>query len=547
MALLKVMSKKRRIITTAALPYANGSIHIGHLVEYIQTDFWVRFQKMRGHQCLYICADDTHGTPIMIRARLEGITPEELIAGSQTEHLNDFSRFQIEFDHYSSTHCKENRLLVEKVFKAMEEKGHIEKRRIEQSYCEHDRIFLPDRFVVGICPLCGASNQYGDSCDSCGATYSPTDLIDSKCSICSNPPVKRKSDHLFFKLNHFRDFLKTWVPEHSQKQISNKLNEWFNRELRDWDISRDSPYFGFEIPGYPGKYFYVWMDAPTGYLASTEQWCKKNNLKFPQFWNDDKTEIYHFIGKDIVYFHALFWPAMLKNAEFKTPNRIFVHGFLTVNGEKMSKSKGTFLSAKVFSDHLDPTHLRYYYACKLSGIDDIDLNFEDFSQRINAELIGKITNLGSRGAQLVNKKLNGQISRASEEGLKIIGEIQDKADVIAELYEELNFSRAMIEIREMADKANRYFDKKTPWKLIKEDEKAAREVLTDILNIFRILSVYLKPIMPDYVQKVESLFGEKNFSWNSAQELVEEKKLKPFEHLSQRVDSRKVTEMMTKT
>ena len=541
------MDKKRQIITTAALPYANGSIHIGHLVEYIQTDFWVRFQKMRGHQCLYICADDTHGTPVMTRARLEGITPEELIVRSQKEHLDDFKSFQIEFDHYSSTHCEENRLLVEQIFKAMEEKGHIEKKRIEQSYCEHDKIFLPDRFVVGTCPRCDAKNQYGDSCDSCGATYSPTDLKDSRCSICSNPPIKKKSDHLFFKLNHFKDFLKTWVLKHTQKQVSNKLKEWLDEELRDWDISRDSPYFGFEIPGHSGKYFYVWMDAPTGYLAGTEQWCKKNNLNFHQFWNDSQTEIYHFIGKDIIYFHALFWPAMLKNAEFKTPNRLFVHGFLTVNGEKMSKSKGTFVSAGIFSEHLDPTHLRYYYACKLGGIDDIDLNFEDFTQRINSDLIGKITNLGSRGAQLVNKKLKGQISRVSQEGLKIIEKAQSRADGIAKLYEELNFAKAMIEVREIADEANRYFDEKAPWKLIKEDEKVAQEILTDILNIFRILSVYLKPIMPVYVQKVEFLFGEKSFSWDSAQRLMEKRKLKPFEHLSQRVDSQKIIEVMEKT
>ena len=538
------MDKKRQIIATSALPYSNGSIHLGHLVEYIQTDFWVRFQKMRGHQCIYICADDTHGTPVMIQARRQEITAEELIAKSQKEHLTDFSDFQIDFDHYSSTHCEENRLLAERFFKAMEKKGSIEKKMVEQSYCEHDEMFLPDRFVLGTCPECGAQDQYGDSCDRCGATYSPTDLVDSKCSICSNPPVKKSSEHLFFKLSHFKDFLKAWVPKHSQKEVSNKLNEWLFGELMDWDISRDAPYFGFEIPGHPGKYFYVWLDAPIGYLASTWQWCKKNDLDFDKFWNDEKTEIYHFIGKDIIYFHNLFWPAMLKSAEFKTPDKVFVHGFLTVNGEKMSKSKGTFLSARNFLNHLDPTHLRYYYACKINGIGDIDLHFEDFVQRVNSDLIGKITNLGSRGAQLMEKKLENQMSGVSEQGMEIIKRFQAKADPIGRFYEECNFAKAMVEIREMADEANRYFDEKAPWKLIREDKKSAQTILTDVLNIFRILNVYLKPIIPLYVQKVETLFGEEKFLWNSSQDIVENKKLNPFCHLSQRVDSEKIPEMM---
>ena len=522
------MDKKRQIIATSALPYSNGSIHLGHLVEYIQTDFWVRFQKMRGHHCIHICADDTHGTPVMIQARREEISPEELIARSQKEHLTDFSDFQIDFDHYSSTHCEENRLLAERFFRAMESKGYIEKRMVEQSYCEHDKMFLPDRFVVGTCPQCGAQDQYGDSCDRCGATYSPTDLVDSKCSICSNPPVKKSSEHLFFKLSHFRDFLKAWVPKHSQKEVSNKLNEWLFGELMDWDISRDAPYFGFEIPGHCGKYFYVWLDAPIGYLASTWQWCKKNNLDFDKFWNDEKTEIYHFIGKDIIYFHNLFWPAMLNSAEFKTPDKVFVHGFLTVNGEKMSKSKGTFLSARDFLNHLDPTHLRYYYACKINGIRDIDLHFGDFVQRVNSDLIGKITNLGSRGAQLMEKKLENQMSEVSEQGMEIIKRFQAKADPIGRFYEERNFAKAMVEIREMADEANRYFDEKAPWKLIREDQRSAQTILTDVLNIFRILSVYLKPIIPSYVQKVETLFGEEEFLWDSSRDIVENKKLNPF-------------------
>lgn len=533
--------KQRQIIATSGLPYANGSIHIGHLVEYIQTDFYVRFQKMRGHHALYICGDDTHGTPIMLRARNEGITPEELIAKMEAEHVRDFKSFNIHFDKYSSTHSPENKELSGTIFKAMEDKGHIESKSIEQSYCEHDKMFLPDRFVVGTCPKCGAENQYGDSCDVCGSTYSPSDLKSPKCAICSNPPVKKDSEHLFFKLGNFTDFLTEWVPKHTQTEVANKMKEWLDGGLRNWDISRDEPYFGFEIPGHPGKYFYVWVDAPIGYLSATMQWCKENGKKFFDFWNDDSTEIYHFIGKDILYFHTLFWPAMLKNASMKTPSKVFVHGFLTVNGEKMSKSKGTFIKAADYINYdLDPEHLRYYYACKLNGIGDIDLNFEDFSNRVNSDLIGKITNLGSRGAQMTNKKLGGQMSEPSSEGLKIIEMAQSKSESIAKLYEELNFAKAMVEIREIADEANRYFDEKAPWKLIKEDEATTLAILTDILNIFRILAIYLKPIMPEYAKKVEALFGEGDFSWDSAQEIIKNKKLEAFSHLSQRVDTKKV-------
>ncbi|MEM7645614.1 MAG: methionine--tRNA ligase [Pseudomonadota bacterium] len=541
---MTTVEKQRRIIATSALPYANGAIHVGHLVEYLQTDFWIRFQKMRGHKAIYICADDTHGTPIMIRARQEEIEPEQLIAKSQEEHQRDFAGFQIQFDHYSSTHSEENKQLAHQIFAAMENNNHIELRNVEQSYCEHDKMFLPDRFVVGNCPNCGADNQYGDSCDSCGATYSPTDLKNPGCAICGNTPVKRASEHLFFQLDHFRDFLQDWVPKHTQSEVSNKLKEWLDDELRAWDISRDEPYFGFEIPGHPGKYFYVWVDAPIGYLSSTKQWCDQQGLDFQAYWNDPKTEIFHFIGKDIVYFHALFWPAMLKNAELKTPDRICVHGFLTVNGEKMSKSKGTFIGAAQFLNHLDPAHLRYYYACKLNGIGDIDLNFEDFANRVNSDLIGKITNLGSRGAQMTNKKLGGSVGRPSQEGLEIIKKAQEKAGEIADLFENLNFAKAMVEIRELADLANRYFDEKAPWKMIKEDEDATKEVLADILNIFRILTIYLKPILPLYAEKVESLFGEASFTWDSAQEIRSDFQLNPFEHLSQRVDSSKIEELI---
>ena len=534
----------RNIIATSALPYANGSIHIGHLVEYLQTDFWVRFQKMQGHLCLNICADDTHGTPIMIRAKKEGLLPEELIARSQKEHLEDFSDFQIEFDKYSSTHSKANQELVNQIFASMESLGHLKIQKITQSFCENDNMFLPDRFVKGTCPRCHSEDQYGDSCDQCGSTYAPTELENPQCSICGTPPSTKESEHIFFQLNHFQEFLKEWVPQHTPKEVSNKLKEWLDGELKDWNISRDTPYFGFEIPNHPGKYFYVWVDAPIGYMATTRLWCEENNKVFVDFWNDEKTEIFHFIGKDIVYFHALFWPAMLTCAGYKTPSRVNVHGFLTVNGVKMSKSKGTLIPARTYLKYLDPAYLRYYYACKLNGIEDIDLNLEDFVQRVNSDLIGKITNLGSRGAQLLNKKFNGETSLLSETGKSLVQTAQGKAPSIAILYEELKFSKALTEIRELADEANRYFDEKAPWKMIKEDKSKAQEVLTDALNIFRILAIYLKPILPEYTRKVEHLFGEAPYQWDSLMKTFESQPINTYEHILTRIDSQNVERMV---
>lgn len=545
--ILSPMENQRQIIATSALPYANGSIHVGHLVEYLQTDFWTRFQKMRGHQCLYICADDTHGTPIMIRARKEGITPEELIAKSYEEHLSDFKEFQISFDNYSSTNSPVNKELCSEIFGQMEANGHITTKSIKQSYCEHDKMFLPDRFVKGTCPKCGAEDQYGDSCDKCGATYSPVEMKNAYCAICENTPVEKDSDHVFFKLNDFKDFLSEWVPNHTQAEVANKLKEWLDDELRDWDISRDAPYFGFEIPGYPEKYFYVWVDAPVGYMTSTKEWCEKSGINFKEFWNDEKTEIHHFIGKDIVYFHTLFWPSMLKTAGYKTPSKVAVHGFLTVNGEKMSKSKGTFISARTYLNHLDPVFLRYYYACKLRGIEDIDLNLEDFATRVNSDLVGKITNLGSRGAQMLNKKIDGRMSQPDAEGLKILKLAQEKSETIAELYENLNFSKAITEIREIADLANKYFDEKAPWKLIKEDVEGTREILTSILNIFRCLAIYLKPILPEYTAKVEALFNEDAYDWGSLQETLADRSINAYEHLAKRVDAKGIEAMIAES
>lgn len=535
------MAEPRKIVVTAALPYANGQIHIGHLVEYLQVDFWSRFQKMRGHECLYICADDTHGTPIMVRARQEGRSPEALIEESSIDHQRDFADFQIEFDHYGSTHSDENKELIQEIYTQVKEKGHIHSKQIEQLYCEHDKMFLPDRFVKGTCPKCGATEQYGDSCDKCGSTYTPAELKDAHCSLCKNKPVIKSSEHLLFQLQHFQDFLKEWVPQHTQVEVARKMAEWLNQDLREWDISRDEPYFGFKIPGYENKYFYVWMDAPIGYISSTWQWCKKHGKKLEDYWENSnknkKVEIFHCIGKDIVYFHTLFWPAILSQTRFKTPSAVWVHGMLTVNGEKMSKSKGTFISARTYLKHLSPEHLRYYYACKISNsVDDMDLNLEDFTQRVNSDLVGKITNLGSRGAQLLTKKLDGKLCQPSTEGMALIRQAQAQSEVIAGHFDQRDFTKAIHEIRTIADNANKFFDEKSPWKTIESHPQESKEVISTILNVFRILAIYLKPILPHYTAKVEKLFGETPYSWFHVAQILTDTTLNPYEHLTTRVD-----------
>ncbi len=537
-------NKKETILVTSALPYANGAIHLGHMVEYLQTDFWARFQKMKGHECLYMCADDTHGTPVMITARSMGISPEELIEKNHEKHTRDFADFEIRFDNYYSTNSPENREFSEEIFSHMEANHHIESRPVRQFYCEHDRMFLPDRFVTGTCPQCGAENQYGDSCDKCSCTYSSFELKDPRCAICKNIPIEKESEHLFFKLNHFKDFLKDWVKNHTAKEVANKLDEWLKYDLKDWDISRDAPYFGFDIPGHPGKYFYVWVDAPIGYMSSTKNWCSKNNRDFNEFWKGSQTKLYHFIGKDIVYFHTLFWPSMLHNAGYKTPDQVFVHGFLTVNGEKMSKSKGTFIDARDYLDHLEPLYLRYYYACKLSpSLDDIDLNFDDFFNRVNSELIGKITNLASRGMQMLNK-LDSRLGPVPDEGKTLIRKAQEKAPIISDFFENREFSKAMVEIRNLADAANRYFDEKKPWDTIKSDQETTRGTLTTVINLFRIIAVFLKPILPSYCQKVEELLGEEPFQWDSHQVILENRPIKPFEHLAKRIQKENIDKMI---
>ena len=536
---------KRRIIVTSALPYANGAIHIGHLVEYLQTDFWVRFQKMRGNDCVYVCADDTHGTPIMVRARKEGITPEELIARSHAEHSADFAGFGVGFDNYYSTNSPENKDFCHQIYGQMVESQVLSSKMMPQMYCEHDAMFLPDRFIKGTCPKCGATGQYGDSCDHCGSTYAPTDLIDPACAICGAKPVLKDSEHMYFELEPFRDFLADWLPKHTASDVANKLMEWFGEPLRGWDISRDAPYFGFEIPDHPGKYFYVWVDAPIGYMASMKNWCGKHGETFENWWNNDDVEIYHFIGKDIVRFHCLFWPSMLKCGGFRGPTQVFVHGFLTVNGEKMSKSKGTFVSARTYLDHLDPAYLRFYYACKLNGTtDDIDLNLGDFVGRVNADLVGKITNLASRGAQMLHKSLGGKAGAMDDAGRALWQAALAKADAIAEAYEDRDFSKVMTQVRDIAEEANRYFDANAPWSLVKTDPEKARQVLTSILNIFRAMAIYLQPVLPDYAAKTAKLFGEGPYAWADLPKAIENCNIAPYEYLATRVDPKKVEAMV---
>jgi methionyl-tRNA synthetase len=531
---------------TCGLPYANGYIHIGHLVEYLQADYWNRFQNMRGHQCTYICADDTHGTPIMVKAREQGITPEQLIAKSYEEHTADFKDFQIEFAHYGSTNSEENRRLIEYFYKKFQDGKHIVSRPIKQLYCNHDKMFLPDRFVKGTCPNCGAKDQYGDSCDVCGATYVPADLKDVHCSVCGNPPVLKDSESIFFKLNDYKKYLEEWIPKHCASDISKKMLEWFNEDLHDLDISRDEPYFGFAIPGTQNKkFFYVWVDAPMGYMSSTEQWAKGQGKTLSDIWQDPAREIYHFIGKDIARFHTLFWPAFLKAADFKAPDQVFVHGHLMVNGEKMSKSKGTFIAARTYLNHLNPEFLRYYYATKLNGTaEDLDLNLEDFVTRVNSDLVGKITNLASRGAQMLKKKMDGVMTRPDKQGEELIRYIQAKNEEIAKYYETRDFVKATNEIRGLADKANQYFDEKAPWKTLGNDPQATKEVLTTTLNVFRILSIYLKPILPHYTAKVEKLFSEKPYSWADAQKILLGTSIQDYEHLANRIEADKVKAMV---
>ncbi|WP_131110369.1 methionine--tRNA ligase [Sulfuricystis thermophila] len=549
----------RQILVTSALPYANGAIHLGHLVEYIQTDIWVRFQKMRGHECWYVCADDTHGTPIMLRAEKEGIAPEQLIARVHGEHLRDFTGFHIAFDNYYTTHSEETRFYSEDIYRKLKAAGLIEVRAIEQYYDPVKNMFLPDRFIKGECPKCGAKDQYGDSCEACGAAYAPTDLINPYSAVSGAKPVLKSSDHYFFKLSDPRcqTFLREWTRKGSlQTEAANKLAEWLGAEgenkLTDWDISRDAPYFGFEIPDAPGKYFYVWLDAPIGYMGSFKNLCTKMGLDFDAYWKpDSKAELYHFIGKDILYFHALFWPAELKFAGYRTPTNVFAHGFLTVDGAKMSKSRGTFITAESYlKQGLSPEWLRYYFAAKLNGtMEDIDLNLEDFVSRVNADLIGKFINIASRAAGFITKQFGGRLldEPFQERFMGSLPELMLAAEEIASHYEARDFARAVRRIMALADQVNQYVDHHQPWKLAKQGgrERELHVVCTMLINAFRLLTLYLKPVLPKLAKQAEEFLNVAPLTWHDAAHLLPPAHLiNPYEHLMTRIEMKQIDALL---
>jgi methionyl-tRNA synthetase len=541
------VSQIRRILVTSALPYANSALHLGHLVEYVQTDVWVRFQRMRGHDCIYICASDAHGTPTMLSAEQRGITPEALIESVVQEHQRDFATFGISVDNYLSTHAPENLELTSAIYARLHNAGLIDRREISQAYDEQKQMFLPDRYVRGTCPVCKTPDQNGDSCGNCSATYSPLDLIDPVSVISGTKPVARKSEHLFFRLSRFADDLKAWIPGHVEASMARKLEEWFEAGLEDWDISRDSPYFGFDIPGEPGKYFYVWFDAPIGYLSSFLNLCRKRGLDFDSYWRPgSETEVYHFIGKDIVYFHALFWPAVLAGAGYRRPTRIVPHGFLTINGEKMSKSKGGGIGMATYARHLEPDYLRYYYASKLGpGIDDIDLNFDDFVARVNADLVGKLVNIASRCAGFVHK-LNAGVLGPDLGDSAIYGEFVAAADEIAADFEERRNSKAIRRIMALADRANQMIDEKKPWIMAKDPAKnaATLAVCTLGLNLFRSLIIWLKPVIPAVAGRAEAFLGAGELTWNSVRSPLLGCRIAQYEPLLTRVEAEAVAAIL---
>ncbi|MCG6147103.1 methionine--tRNA ligase [Leptospira levettii] len=539
----------KHILVTSALPYANGSIHLGHILEAVQTDIWVRFQKLIGNECYFFCADDTHGTPIMIAAKKAGKTPESMIEEVQKEHYKDLTSFGVEYDNYYTTNSEENRKFSESIYLTLKKNGHIVARNIEQSYCEHDKMFLPDRFIKGTCPKCGSKDQYGDSCEVCGTSYSPKDLKDSYCSICGTTPVLKESKHLFFKLQDFQNQLKTWMEEGNRlnEGAQKKLQEWFTSGLQEWDISRDGPYFGFAIPEEENKYFYVWLDAPIGYMASSLNHLK-DEKKFNEFWKDGKGEIVHFIGKDILYFHGLFWPAMLMGSGYKAPNQLNVHGFLTVNGEKMSKSRGTFINASTFAKHLDIEHFRFYMACRLgSGMEDVDISFDDFVSRVNSDLIGNLVNLVSRVSTSILDKMDRKLGSLSVEGKSLVSELLGKETEIREAYESRNYSKVMREITGLGDKVNKYVNDYAPWNLIKTDVEKAREVVTTSLNCAKILFTYLAPVTPKIALAIKELFQVHALNFLNLSETIENKILGPYQMLSKRVEEKNITLMISET
>ncbi|MDH3585991.1 MAG: methionine--tRNA ligase [Gammaproteobacteria bacterium] len=539
----------RKILVTSALPYANGPIHMGHLVEYIQTDIWVRFQKLRGHKCTYVCASDAHGTPIMIKARELGVTPEELTSRFSKEFVRDFAAFGVDFDNYHTTHSPENEALTVEMFEALREAGDIYTKTIEQAYDEKEGMFLPDRFVRGTCPFCKTPDQYGDACENCSKTYTPADLIDPVSVISGTTPVKRESEHYFFRLSEYEDRLQAWMKSATlDKNAVAKLDEWFDAGLQDWDISRDAPYFGFRIPGTKDKYFYVWLDAPVGYPASFRNLCeRRDDLDFDEYWRPGHdTEVYHFIGKDIMYFHMLFWPAVLEGSGFRTPTSVFAHGFLTVNGLKMSKSRGTFIKARTYLDNLDPSYLRYYYAAKLGPtIEDIDLNLDDFSARVNADLVGKLVNIASRCAGFITKRFDGRLSGTlADEAL--FDEFGAAAEKLAGHYERREYSKAMRLVMALADKANRYIDEKKPWVMIKDEDQLneVQLVCTQGLNMFRSLMIFLAPVIPAVADGARSFIGDGAWRWTDASTPLLDTTINKFTPLLKRIEPEQVQRMI---
>ncbi|EPU3838882.1 methionine--tRNA ligase [Providencia stuartii] len=537
-----------KLLVTCALPYANGSIHLGHILEHIQADIWVRYQRMRGKEVHFICADDAHGTPIMLKAQQLGVSPEDMIAAVNKEHQDDFAGFAISYDNYHSTHSEENKQLSELIYNKLKNNGFIKNRTISQLYDPEKGMFLPDRFVKGTCPTCKAEDQYGDNCEVCGATYSPTELINPRSVVSGATPEMRDTEHFFFDLPAFSDMLQAWTRSGAlQEQVANKMQEWFESGLQQWDITRDAPYFGFEIPDAPGKYFYVWLDAPIGYMGSFKNLCdKRGNINFDEFWNkDSKTDLYHFIGKDIVYFHSLFWPAMLEGSGYRKPTNLFVHGYVTVNGAKMSKSRGTFITARSYLDHLDADCLRYYYAAKLSSrIDDIDLNLEDFVQRVNSDIVNKVVNLASRNAGFIAKRFGGKLSDNIADPA-LYQQFIDAAQIIGDAYTSREYGKAVREIMALADLANRYVDEKAPWVVAKQEGKdqELQDICSMGINLFRVLMTYLKPILPGLAKRAEA-FLHIELTWDSITTPLTHHDVAPFKALFTRIEMAKVEAMV---
>ena len=539
---------KRRILVTSALPYANGELHLGYMLETIQTDIWVRFQKMMGNECHYVCADDAHGTPIMLKADEMGIEPEALIEQVRIRHQADLNDFHIDFSQYHSTHSEENREISELIYNRLNDAGYIKKRVISQAFDPEKEMFLPDRYIIGECPKCGADDQYGDNCEVCSATYSTTEIINARSVISGSTPIEKDSEHYFFDLPQFENELKNWTKAgHLQEQVSNKLAEWFEQGLQQWDISRDKPYFGFKIPKTEDKYFYVWLDAPIGYMASFKKLCDNSELNFDDFFGKDSdTELYHFIGKDIVYFHALFWPATLMGSDFRTPDAVFAHGFLSVNGQKMSKSRGTFINARTYLENLDPECLRYYYAYKLTAkIDDIDLNLQDFKKRVNSDLVGKVINIASRSASFVVKKYDKELSAKCVEKT-LYDEFVKVGSDVAKHYEARNFGLAMRLIMKLADQANQYIDKKKPWQLAKIDgnEKEVHEITSLAINLFKVLMTYLKPVLPEMAKRSEEFLNVDSLKWADIQHPLINHKINKFKPLMTRIEDDQINQMV---